>query len=110
MNSKFELKNPLSALGMSSAFDMANADFSGMSGEGKADLVLDEVFHKAFVKVNEEGTEAAAATGAVMMLRCAMVPRQPMKIDVDHPYLFVVVDKRANDNVLFFGKIHNPSA
>lgn len=71
----------------------------------KNDLVLSEVVHKAFVEVNEEGTEAAAATAAVMMLRCAMLP--PEKFIADHPFLFFIRHKPSM-SILFAGRYCSP--
>ncbi|XP_030064972.1 serpin B6 [Microcaecilia unicolor] len=98
----YDLKLVLSSMGMSDAFHMGKADFSGMSP--KNDLVLSKVIHKAFVEVNEEGTEAAAATAAVMMLRCApMLPR----FVADHPFLFFIAHKKTR-NILFCGRFCSP--
>ncbi|BHF61669.1 Belongs to the serpin [Sparganum proliferum] len=76
-----DLKDVLSVMGMPSAFSIASADFSGITG--RRDLFIGSVFHKATIEVDEEGAEAAAATAAVMMLRCAR-PQVPEFI-VDHP-------------------------
>ncbi|BHF61977.1 Belongs to the serpin [Sparganum proliferum] len=76
-----DLKDVLSAMGMPSAFSIASADFSGITG--RRDLFIASVFHKATIEVDEEGAEAAAATAAVMRLRCAR-PQVPEFI-VDHP-------------------------
>ncbi|KAK4825721.1 hypothetical protein QYF61_002139 [Mycteria americana] len=81
----YDLKPLLSSMGMPDAFDLGKADFSGISA-GK-ELVLSEVVHKSFVEVNEEGTEAAAATAGVMMLRCAMIVPE---FTADHPFLFFI--------------------
>src|SRR5262249_48538460 len=67
----FNLNEPLAALGMKDAFDARKADFSGLNG-GKEEVYLSAVVHKAFVDVNEEGTEAAAATGVVVATRAAL--------------------------------------
>ncbi|XP_059139180.1 leukocyte elastase inhibitor A-like [Physella acuta] len=91
---------------MAYAFDDSKANFSGISGLN--DLFLSAVVHKAFVKVNEEGTEAAAATAAVMMMRS--MPMPPHEVTVDHPFLFVIRDNRANGNLLFLGQIADPSS
>ncbi|XP_078009464.1 serpin B6-like isoform X2 [Phascolarctos cinereus] len=92
----------LRKLGMSDAFDGSKADFSGMSA--RHDLYLSKVVHKAFVEVNEEGTEAACATAAVMMKRCARItPR----FIVDHPFLFLIRDN-SSKNILFLGKVISP--
>lgn len=69
------------------------------------DLVLSEVVHKAFVEVNEEGTEAAAATGAIMMLRCA---RPSERFYADHPFLFFIRHKPSM-SILFAGRYCSPN-
>ncbi|KAM6900765.1 leukocyte elastase inhibitor-like [Xenentodon cancila] len=99
---KYDMKNILVSMGMVDAFDMSKSDFSGMSPAN--DLVLSEVFHKAFVEVNEEGTEAAAATAAIMMLRCA--PRTASFV-ADHPFLFFIRHNPSN-SVLFAGRYCSP--
>ncbi|XP_013091555.2 leukocyte elastase inhibitor-like [Biomphalaria glabrata] len=104
MTSSLDLKSLLSSLGMEVAFNVNCADFSGMTG-GK-DLYISAAVHKAFIQVNEEGTEAAAATAVVMMMRCA-VP-QPPPITIDRPFLFLIRDIRAN-NILFLGQVTDPS-
>ena len=68
------------------------------------ELVLSEVFHKAFVEVNEEGTEAAGATAAVMMLRCAL---RPASFVADHPFLFFI-RHNPSMSVLFAGRYCSP--
>uniref|UniRef100_A0A674NPE8 Serpin B6 n=1 Tax=Takifugu rubripes TaxID=31033 RepID=A0A674NPE8_TAKRU len=85
MEEKCNMKNILVSMGMVDAFNEAASDFSGMSPAN--DLVLSEVIHKAFVEVNEEGTEAAAATGAVFTLHCAVFPQN---FYADHPFLFFI--------------------
>eukprot|EP00066_Takifugu_rubripes_P029771 XP_011619037.1 PREDICTED: leukocyte elastase inhibitor-like [Takifugu rubripes] len=89
-------------MGMVDAFDVAASDFSGMSPAN--DLVLSEVIHKAFVEVNEEGTEAAAATGAVMNLRSA---RHSERFYADHPFLFFIRHNPSR-NILFAGRYCSP--
>lgn len=76
------------------------ADFGGIADEP---LKISEVIHKAFVEVNEEGTEAAAATGAVMM-KTGLAPEQPKIFQADHPFLFVIRDRTTNA-VLFSGRV-----
>jgi len=93
----------LQALGMTDAFDRARADFSGITGE--RDLAISDVLHKAFVSVDEEGTEAAAATAVVF--RATAAPTQPMAITVDRPFLFVIRD-RPTGSVLFLGRVLEP--
>jgi serpin B len=105
--SSFNLGAQLSALGMPRAFKYGDADFSGM--DGGHELYLGVVIHKAFVDVDEHGTEAAAAT-AVVMESAAMEPiDKPVEFRADHPFLFLVRD-RTNGSVLFVGRLSDPSA
>ncbi|XP_072461124.1 serpin B6-like isoform X2 [Notamacropus eugenii] len=92
----------LRKLGMSDAFDGSMADFSGMSA--RSDLCLSKVIHKAFVEINEEGTEATCGTAAVMMNRCARITPRFM---VDHPFLFLIRDN-SSKNILLWGKVISP--
>jgi len=98
----FELNEPLKNLGMESAFGK-NADFSGMTG--KKDLYISNVVHKSFVEVNEEGTEAAAATGVVMRKTSVNMDKKEFK--ADHPFVFFIKDNE-HDTILFMGRIMNP--
>ncbi len=100
--SAFRLDQVLSSMGMPSAFS-DHADFSGM--DGKRDLFISAIVHKAFVDVNEEGTEAAAATGVVMSRMAVMVTPT---FRADHPFLFLIRDNRTG-SVLFLGRIVNPT-
>ena len=100
------LKPVLIDMGMSSAFDAAKADFSGMSPGD--DLMIDEVFHKAVVKMNESGTEAAAATAVVMKLR-GMPPPPAGTFHADRPFLFFMRDTKTG-LVLFAGRVENPGS
>jgi serpin B len=105
METEFKLKPVLCDLGADLAFS-DDADFSGI---GKDPLKISEVVHKAFVEVNEEGTEAAAAT-AVLMIRCAGLsppPPQPIVFKADHPFLFFIRDRKTNA-VLFSGRVLDP--
>jgi len=81
------------------------ADFSGMDGE--RDLFISAVVHKAFVDVNEAGTEAAAATGVVMRMNAVMMPRPTPIFRADHPFIFLIRDNHS-DSVLFLGRLVNP--
>lgn len=103
VESSFNLNETLSALGMPDAFSVAQADFSGMTG--KPDLYISSVVHKAFVDVNEEGTEAAAATGVVMGLKSMPVESIPLRID--RPFIFLIRD-RATGTILFMGRVLDP--
>jgi serpin B len=95
----FQLRPALSAMGAALAFS-ADADFSGIGAEP---LQIAEVVHKAFVEVNEEGTEAAAATG-VVMTKSAAIASQPKRFRADHPFLFVIRDRKTRA-VLFCGRV-----
>ncbi|MGA2441700.1 MAG: serpin family protein [Tepidisphaeraceae bacterium] len=94
----------LGAMGMRQAFSSGEADFSGI--DGRADLFLADVRHKAYVSVDEKGTEAAAATGAVMM-PTAMPPMPSVTFTADHPFLFLIRDHRSGA-VLFIGRVWDP--
>jgi serpin B len=101
--SEFSLKDTLEDMGMPTAFSGA-ADFSGMTGS--PDLSISEVIHKAFVSVDEEGTEAAAAT-AVIMGETAM-PAEPAEVTIDRPFIFLIRDIETGA-VLFVGRVMNPA-
>lgn len=103
MTSEFRLDQALRTLGMRQAF-ADTADFSGM--DGTRDLYIQAAIHKAFVEVNEEGTEAAAATGIVVKARA--IPRQPMLFRADHPFLFLIRDVRTG-SILFMGRVADPA-
>jgi len=103
MTSQFSLADVLASMGMTDAFTGA-ADFSGMTGA--KDLFISAVVHKAYVKVNEEGTEAAAATAVTMKLT-AVRPAEPVVFRADHPFLFVIRDNRS-ESILFVGRVANP--
>lgn len=95
----------LAALGMPSAFDSLTADFTGMiSPEQDADLYIDGVYHKAFIKVDEVGTEAAAATGVVVNDESASM----FYVAADRPFLFVIRDELTGA-LLFVGRVMDPS-
>lgn len=98
----------LQTLGMKLAFDQVRADFSGMTSGGPG-LYVSDVFHKAFVDVNEEGTEAAAASAVVMKERSAApIDRpKPKVFRADHPFLFLIRDVK-HGTVLFVGRLTNP--
>jgi len=108
---RFRLTEPLRlaevlrGMGMALAFDAARADFSGMNG--RHDLSISEVVHKAFVDVNEKGTEAAAATGVVMARAAVMRRPKPVSFRADHPFVFLIRD-RATGAVLFLGRLVEP--
>ena len=101
--SEFGLKKELSALGMSRAFGTAS-DLSGIGGD-PGELYLADVVHKAFVDVNEQGTEAAAVTGAVVAVRSA--PVRPV-FRADRPFVFLIRDRNSGA-VMFLGRVTNPA-
>ncbi|XP_078054788.1 leukocyte elastase inhibitor-like [Mustelus asterias] len=102
LEGEYDLHSPLSSLGMRDLFDVLRADLSGMSGA--PDLFVSEAAHKSFVEVNEEGTEAAAATG--MVCQTYSVSRL-QTFTADHPFLFFIRHNTTN-NILFFGRFTSP--
>lgn len=103
---RFELAEVLKSMGMTDAFEPGIADFSAMTG--KKDLFISAVIHKAYVDVNEEGTEAAAAT-AVVMKTTAVAPEKIPVFRADHPFLFLIRDN-CSGSILFMGRVMNPKA
>jgi len=101
--SGFSLNDALKAMGMSNAFSGA-ADFSGMTGDKS--LYISDVVHKAFVSVDEEGTEAAAATAVAMVESAA--PSEPVQVTVDRPFIFAIRDIETGA-ILFVGRVVDPS-
>ena len=107
IDSTLDLSAILRALGMREAFDAARADFSGMDGRPHW-LFLSRVIHKAFVDVDETGTEAAAATAIVVSGGFpAWSQTTPPAFHADHPFL-VVIRERSSGAVLFLGRVANP--
>jgi len=102
MTKEFMLADVLRSMGMTDAFSLPPADFSGMTG--KKDLFISAVIHKAFVDVNEEGTEAAAATAVVMRVSSA----QMTVFRADHPFLFLIRDNHSG-SILFIGRVADPT-
>jgi len=103
MTSKFSLASVLASMGMPLAFSQ-NADFSGMTG--RRDLFISAVIHQAYVDVNEEGTEAAAATAVGIKLTSIGPDRTPV-FRADHPFVFMIRDARSG-SILFLGRVLNP--
>lgn len=101
--SYFSLADTLAAMGMPVAFTAA-ADFSGMTGT--RELAISEILHKAFVSVDEAGTEAAAATAVVMKLTAQ--PEEPVEVMVDRPFVFLIRDIDTG-TILFIGRVVDPS-
>jgi serpin B len=105
LTEEFRLADALRQMGMPAAFDRDRADFSGMNG--KRNLAISEVIHKAFVDVNEKGTEAAAATAVTMVRTMAVLPQKTVQFRADHPFVFLIRD-RSTGSVLFLGRLVEP--
>ncbi len=101
----FALKDVLMQMGMPAAFDEQQADFSGM--DGQRDLYIGDVFHKAFVAVDEKGTEAAAASAVVMREVSAAINPVQVVLNVDRPFIFLIRDK-STGAILFVGRVLHP--
>jgi serpin B len=101
-DTKYFMSNTLAKMGMPTAFTN-NTDFSGM--DGTQNLSIQTVVHQAFVDVNEEGTEAAAATGIGMT--GTSIPQPVPVFRADHPFVFIIQDKDSG-NILFLGRVANP--
>jgi serpin B len=100
----FDLNRSLQRMGIVAAFDPNRADFSRINGS--RNLFISAVVHKAFVDVNEEGTEAAAATGVVFGLTAFhSIP----SFVADHPFLYFILDARSG-GILFMGRVTDPTA
>jgi serpin B len=104
---RISLTKTLSEMGMKLAFDDRKADLSGMAGK-PGDLYISAVIHKAFVDVNEVGTEAAAATAVVVTTESARIEPMTPEFRADHPFLFLIRDVRS-DSILFLGRLADPT-
>lgn len=106
LETKYSLPDTLGAMGMPTAFT-GNADFSGM--DGTKNLFIGDVIHQAFVDVNEEGTEAAAATAVVMRQNAPPANPEPVPVfRADHPFIFIIQDDETGA-ILFMGRLVNPA-
>lgn len=101
---QFDLNQTMIELGMITAFN-PQADFSGITGQ--PNLFINKAVHKTFVQVDESGTEAAAATGMSMNVTSVYQPEEPYHLNVDHPFLFLIVDKKSS-TILFMGRLLQP--
>lgn len=104
METKYFLPRTLSEMGMPTAFT-AGADFSAM--DGSRDLFITDVIHQAFVEVNEEGTEAAAATAVIMGKGASPAEEKVPVFRADHPFIFFI-QERETGNILFMGQVSDP--
>lgn len=96
-------KDPLTALGMGEAFFADSADFSGMTDV--EELFISDVLHKATITVDEQGTEAAAAT--VVIMRAASMPDEPILLEMDRPFMFFI-QHQPTGTILFMGRVVQP--
>lgn len=108
VTSEYDINDLLIGLGMRKAFDQYEADFTGMYEREKVkeNLYISLVRHKAYIKVDEEGTEAAGATGVVVKVTAV---RERKVFAADHPFLFLIVDNEVGA-ILFMGSLVNPTA
>jgi serpin B len=105
-DSEFSLNDTLAGMGMQDAFSPDEADFSGMTGN--RELFISNVVHKAFVSVDEAGTEAAAAT-AVIGAGGAAPGGPPVEVTIDRPFVFLIRDIKTGA-IIFIGRLLNPGA
>jgi len=105
MTYRAELKETLQSMGMVDAFTWPGANFAGCDGDPRW-FFIGEVVHKAYVDVNEEGTEAAAATAVVMGMGGMGVA--PPVFRADHPFLFLI-QENSTGSILFLGRMANPA-
>ena len=103
---QYRLKDTLKAMGMTDAFDSGKANFSGMDGIVHW-LYIFKVFHNAFIDVNEEGAEAAAATAVIIKARSLSRPSPPATFRADHPFVFLIREN-STGSILFLGRVVNP--
>jgi serpin B len=100
------LRETLKAMGMAEALTWPGANFAGFDGDPNW-FYIGEVVHKAYVEVNERGTEAAAATAVVMML--GGMPPPPAVFRADHPFVFLIQENKTG-SILFIGRVTNPTS
>jgi serpin B len=107
---KFSLADSLKALGMTDAFSSGSADLTGIADVEGEKLYISDVIHKAFIDVNETGTEAAAATAVIVAVGCACPGYEPppVQFNADHPFQFLIRDN-VSGSILFMGQVTNPA-
>lgn len=106
LDTSYGLVETCKHMGVHQAFDQNKADFSGI--DGKRDLYIALINHKAALEVNEEGTEAAAATAAVMMMKSVRFEKPIPEFRADHPFI-IMIEEKTTGVILFMGYIQNPS-
>jgi serpin B len=103
------LKPPMIALGMTDAFDGNLANFSRMFDPSSSDkLYISDALHKAYINVDEAGTEAAAATALIIAATAMPMPTEPVIIRLDRPFIYAIYD-RPTGSILFLGRVTNPA-
>jgi serpin B len=104
------VKPALQGLGMKSAF-ASSADFTGIASPAAAGghIYVSDVVHKAFVAIDEEGTEAAAATAVILTREVTSIEPPPVRFEADHPFVFAIRDVKSG-RILFMGRVTNPKA
>ena len=105
-DTKYFMTDTLKDLGMPTAFNPGVANFSGMSEEEK--LYISSVIHQAYVKVDEQGTEAAAATAISVGATSTSITPSKIIFRADHPFIFIIQQKETG-NILFIGRVINPT-
>jgi serpin B len=106
VRSGVQMKDVLRKLGMNKAFDHG-ADFTGMVGKPVEPLWIDQIYHQAFVDVDEAGTEAAAATAVVISRESVAIPERAMPFHADHPIAWMIRDLKTGE-ILFYGRVVDP--
>ncbi|GIY88728.1 leukocyte elastase inhibitor [Caerostris darwini] len=100
-----ELSPAIRELGVKDIFSARSADFSGMTPS--KNVFVSQIMHKAVIEVNEEGSEAAAATGMIATFMRPMMPEITMEFKADHPFLFAIIEKGSTNNmILFLGRVN----
>ncbi|MBA3943073.1 MAG: hypothetical protein H0X37_00755 [Herpetosiphonaceae bacterium] len=103
--SSFSMMDVLEGLGMTDAFKPQIADFDGIADTHE--LYIGDVIHKATITVDEQGTEAAAASAVSMMAGAAPPSVKPVEMHIDHPFVFLIRDLHTG-TILFMGRVANP--
>jgi serpin B len=104
VEAEFDLGATLQAMGMGEAFTPGSADLSGM--DGSRSLFISKILHKAVIEVNEEGSEAAAATGVGFGVESVSIGTE---VNADHPFMYFIRDN-ASGSVLFLGRMMDPTS
>jgi serpin B len=112
-DSRFDLKKTLTSLGIDTAFNASKADFTGIADDPSRPLYLGDVVHKAYVEVDEQGTEAAAATAVVPVASGGFEgpqppPPPPVRFIADHPFIYLIRSAYSGD-ILFMGRVDDPT-